>query len=178
MDSYLVITILATDKPGIANDLTSIAADNNCNIIDSRMAVFGNEFAVLMMISGSWNSVAKFENALKTLEQKQGYQILVKRTEANDNKANQMPYSVEVVALDSPGIIKDVSTFFANQSINVENLVTETYKAPHTAAPMLVLNMTVNISFDIQIADLREEFMIFCDELNLDATLEPIKGSI
>lgn len=174
MDSYLVITVLATDQPGITNEISTIAAANHCNIQDSRMAVFGDEFAMIMMLSGSWNSIAKFENALKQLEKKLDFQTLTKRTEVDNKKTSQMPYSIEVVALDSPGIIKDISTFFANQAINIENLITETYKAPHTAAPMIMLNMTVNISFDVHIAELREQFMIFCDDLNLDATLEPI----
>lgn len=176
MNNHLVITVLAPDQPGITNELSSLAASHQCNIQDSRMGVFGSEFALIMMLTGSWDSIAKFENSLKQLESKKDYLIQYKRTEINQVKQNLMPYNVEVVALDSPGIIKDITDFFANQLINIENLVTETYKAPHTAAQMIMISMTVNISFDIQIADLREQFMIFCDELNLDATIEPIKG--
>jgi glycine cleavage system transcriptional repressor len=36
--------------------------------------------------------------------------------------------------------------------------------------------MTVGIPADIHIAGLREEFMDYCDDLNLDAVLEPLKG--
>jgi glycine cleavage system transcriptional repressor len=36
--------------------------------------------------------------------------------------------------------------------------------------------MTVGIPSNIHIATLREEFMEFCDAMNLDAVLEPIKA--
>ena len=176
MQNYLVVSVLGADKPGIANELTTLSSENNCNVVDSRMAVLGGEFAVIMMISGSWNSIAKFETALGVLEKKTGLLTLVKRTEMPKNKSNLMPYGVQVVALDSPGIIKDISTFFASQSINIENLQTDSYKAPHTAAPMLVINMTVNVPVSMHIADLRDRFTLFCDDLNLDASMEPMKG--
>ena len=178
MKNYLVVSVLGTDKPGIANDLTTIATEHGCNIVDSRMAVLGGEFAVIMMLSGSWSSIAKFESNIGVIEKKLGLLTLVKRTEMVSNKSNLMPYIIQVVALDSSGIIKEISTFFSSQMINIENLQTDTYKAPHTGAPMLVLNMTVNIPVDMHIADLRERFTLFCDDLNLDASMEPLKGLI
>ena len=176
MDNYLVVSVLGADKPGIANDLTTVAAEHGCNIVDSRMAVLGGEFAVIMMLSGSWSSIAKFESNMSSLEKKLGLLTIVKRTEIASNKSDLMPYIIQVVAFDSSGIIKEISTFFSSQFINIENLQTDTYKAPHTGAPMLVLNMTVNIPVTMHIADLRERFTLFCDDLNLDASMEPLKG--
>jgi len=176
MQNYLVVSVLGADKPGIANSLTAAATECNCNVVDSRMAVLGGEFAVIMMLAGSWNAIAKFETTLKSMEKKLGLLTLVKRTELPENRSNLMPYEIQVVALDSPGIIKDISTFFSTQSINIENLHTDSYKAPHTAAPMLVVNMTVNVPVSMHVADLRDRFTLFCDDLNLDASMEPMKG--
>jgi glycine cleavage system transcriptional repressor len=41
---------------------------------------------------------------------------------------------------------------------------------------MFSVHLTVDIPADIQIATLREEFMDFCDQLNLDAIIEPLKN--
>ncbi|NNF67977.1 MAG: glycine cleavage system protein R, partial [Gammaproteobacteria bacterium] len=38
------------------------------------------------------------------------------------------------------------------------------------------VQMNINVPGQIHIAGLREEFMEFCDRLNLDAILEPVKG--
>ena len=40
---------------------------------------------------------------------------------------------------------------------------------------VLVLHMTVGIPADSAIAAVRGEFMDFCDELNLDAMLTPVR---
>ena len=58
MQNYLVVSALGADRPGIANELATAAASCGCNIVDSRMAVLGGEFAVIMLITGSWNAVA------------------------------------------------------------------------------------------------------------------------
>jgi len=176
MQKFLVISVLSSDRPGIANQLTSIATENNCNILDSRMAVLGSEFAVIMMITGNTDSLKAFENNLGSFGKERDLLIQVKYTKAPDNQISLLPYSIHVVALDAPGILKDISTFFSNHSINIENMHTDSYKAPHTAAPMLAINMTVNIPVNLQLADLRDQFIDFCDELNLDANMEPLKG--
>jgi glycine cleavage system transcriptional repressor len=36
--------------------------------------------------------------------------------------------------------------------------------------------MTVAVPADTHIARLREEFLDFCDEMNLDAVIEPVRG--
>jgi len=57
MESYLVITALGEDKPGIVDKLSQTVAECGCNVVDSRMTVLGGEFAVIQLISGKWNEL-------------------------------------------------------------------------------------------------------------------------
>jgi len=41
---------------------------------------------------------------------------------------------------------------------------------------MFAVQLNVGLPHDMHIAGIREEFMGFCDGMNLDAILEPIKG--
>ena len=77
--------------------------------------------------------------------------------------------------MDHPGIVHDVANFFSTRKINIEDLYTGSYQAPHTGTPMFSLHMTVGVPGDVSIAALRGEFMDFCDALNLDAMLAPVK---
>jgi glycine cleavage system transcriptional repressor len=54
---------------------------------------------------------------------------------------------------------------------------TRSYAATHTGAPMFSVQMAVNIPATVHISGLREEFMDFCDQLNVDAIMEPVKHS-
>ncbi len=38
------------------------------------------------------------------------------------------------------------------------------------------VRMTIGIPADTHIANLRSDFLDYCDDLNLDATLEPARG--
>lgn len=176
MSHYLVVSALGADQPGIVTELTGLATDAGCNIADSRMSVLGSEFALIMMLGGEWNALAKFEHSLPALAQKLGLTTMLKRTSLPAPQITLVPYDCHVVGLDTPGIVCEMANFFSAQAINIVALATDNYAAPHTGAPMVRLFMTINIPKEIHIADLREQFLMFCDDLNLDAIMEPAKG--
>jgi glycine cleavage system transcriptional repressor len=174
--TFLVISALGEDRPGIVNQISRVVLEQGCNIEDSRMTVLGGEFAAMLLVEGKWNMLAKIENALPELERQLGMTIISKRTSERATGRNLLPYAVDVVAMDHPGIVNNLAGFFADRRINIEDLSTTTYAAAHTGTPMFAVHMTVGIPSDMHIAGLREEFMDYCDSLNLDAVLEPIKG--
>lgn len=175
MKKHLVISALGRDRPGIVNQLSGAILDSGCNIEDSRMAVLGGEFAVILLVSGPWNAVAKFESQVKALEAKLELTLVTKPTEARPVKTDMLPYLVDVVAMDHPGIVHEVAEFFSLRGINIEDLSTWTYAAAHTGTPMFSMSMTVSVPAGLNIGSLREDFTEFCDGKNLDATLEPAR---
>ena len=70
-----------------------------------------------------------------------------------------VPYSVDVVCLDQPGIVSSLSGFFSSRGIDIAELSTRSYAAAHTGAPMFSVQMIVNVPSRIHLAALREEFM-------------------
>ena len=53
MSQYLVLTAMGADRTGSVSELIKLASKCGCNIIDSRMAIFGVEFTLIMLINGS-----------------------------------------------------------------------------------------------------------------------------
>lgn len=173
--TLLIISALGRDRPGLVNEFSQAVLDSGCNIEDSRMTVLGGEFAILMMIGGHWNSVAKLEQALAGLQTRLDMTIQSRRTEPREPAGDAIPYSVEVIALDHPGIVNQLARFFSERGINIHDLYTGSYVAAHTGTRMFSLNMALEIPADTHISSLREQFMDFCDSLNLDAVMEPVK---
>lgn len=174
--NYLVLAAIGDDGPGLVEAITRAILDQGCNITQSRMSVLGNEFAILVMVEGNWNTLAKLEDTLPNLSKRLGLNLTFKRTADRNTSNSLLPYGVDVVALDQPGIVHNLAGFFSQRQINIEDMVTSSYQAAHTGALMFSVHMSVGIPADIYIAALRDEFMDFCDSLNLDAVLEPIKG--
>ena len=174
--SFLVLSALGKDKPGIVDQLSKAIFDLGCNITDTRMTVLGGEFALLQMIEGQWNQLVKLEDSIDDLSKKLGLTIITERTEERQQEKPLVPYIVDVIALDHPGIVHHLASFFSSRSINIEDMNTSSYSAAHTGTPMFAVRMTVGIPAQVQISTLRDEFMEFCDSMNLDAVLEPLKG--
>lgn len=172
--SQLVISVVGEDRPGIVSELCRVATDAGCNVENSRMTALGSEFAIIMLLSGSWDALAKFENQIPLLEKKQ-LTVLCKRTEPISEKKQMIHYNINVVSMDHPGLVYDISDFFAARGIDIEDLSTSSYRASHTGAPMFTLDMIIELGPQIKIAELREQFAILCDELNVDAAMEPVK---
>ena len=175
MQNYFVISAMGVDRPGIVNDFSKAILNCGCNIADSRMTVLGGEFAIIMMLAGNWDAIAKIEDAIPRLQKKLGLTIISKRTESRAAKADLLPYAIDVVSMDHPGIVNEIANFFSSRQINIEDLFTGTYLAAHTGTTMFSLHMTISIPAGMSIASLRSDFLEFCDSLNLDAMMEPAK---
>ncbi len=173
---HLVLTALGGDRPGLVTEISQVIFNNGCDIVDSRMIALGGEFALLMQVTGSWNAVTKVEDSLLSLEAKIGMRIHTQRTTSTPGKLGMLPYAIDVVSLDHPGVVFHLASYFSGRGINIEELSTDTYFAPHTGTPMFAVHMEVGVPSNQSIAELRESFMVFCDRMNLDAVMEPVKS--
>ena len=52
MSAYLVISAIGQDRPGIVDEVSAFILSHQCNVEDSRMAVLGGDFALIMLVSG------------------------------------------------------------------------------------------------------------------------------
>jgi glycine cleavage system transcriptional repressor len=176
MRQLIVLSAVGSDRPGVVKDISGAILDCGGNIEESRMAALGAEFAVLMLISGNWHTLTKLEKALDDLKEKDGLTITIKKTGEHAAQDDCIPYGVDVVCLDQPGIVFHLSEFFAMREIEIADVVTRRYAAAHTGAPMFSVQMTVNIPGNAPIAQLRDEFLDLCEQYNLDSILEPVKA--
>lgn len=174
-NSYLVITASGVDKVGIVDQFAGRIADSGCNIEESRMTMLEGHFALLMLVSGPWHALSRLEGQMNLLGEQLGLTIIHERTRKRETAEPAIPYTVEVVAMDQPGIVRSLSVFFARKGINIEELQSNSYPAPHSGTPLFSVVMTVGIQARVHIPTLRNEFLDYCDDLNLDATFEPLR---
>ena len=172
----IVINAVGGDRTGLVYDLTRVVADCGGNIVESRMSALGSDFAMLLLVSGKWHTLAKLEGELKKLSESSGITAALRSTDARAPRPDVVTYTVDVVCLDQPGIVYNLAGFFSSRGIDIAELNTRSYSAAHTGAPMFAVQMVIHIPSRIHIAALREEFLDLCDQLNLDAILEPMKS--
>ncbi len=176
MTRYLVITAVGEDRPGLVKTLSESILEIGANIDESRMALLGGEFAMILLVSGEQEAIERLQRALSEIGEKTGLTITGRETTPKSAGEATLPYEVTVVAMDHPGIVHSVTEFFSSRGINIRELSTSTYPAPHTGAPMFSMEMVVDIPAGNKLSSLRSEFVDYCDEQMIDAMIEPVAG--
>jgi glycine cleavage system transcriptional repressor len=172
MENILVTTICRSDT-NVFNEITKLAAVNECHINYSHLYSLGGDHSMTLQITGNWSGIAKIETALPSIAKRLDVDIVFKRSPQEKIDRFHLPYRIELMALDQPGLVYEVYEFINSLDIHTEQLEISTSK--HEQTPVLKLSMLIEIPAESNIADIREQFLIFCDELNLDGTLEPRK---
>jgi glycine cleavage system transcriptional repressor len=177
MEQLIVISAVGGQSATVVNELARVILDCGGNIKESRMAALGSEFGVLLLVSGNWHTISRLERELAKFGDGNGITMQFRRTEPRRMGKELLPYAVDVVGLDQPGIVHSLSGFFSSRKVEIGEVSTRSYMASHTGAPMFSVQMYINVPSSVHIAGLREEFMEFCDQLNVDAIMEPVKHS-
>lgn len=176
--NHLVITAVGQDRPGIVDELSSLLLEKDLNIEDSRMSILGGEFAILLLISGAESTLQELIGNQQRLEQATGLQLVLKPTGARQAKEGFVPYDIQVVAMDHPGIVHRLTRYLAQQACNIESLETRSYHAPHTGTPMFAVKMLINIPASASLASLKDGFIALCEQENLDAEFKPVTSDL
>lgn len=175
MQNLLVVNLFGSQQLNSLNEVMRQIADCQCNILDSRSCLFGDQLSAVFMLGGSWNSLAKLEHALPLVAAKFDLQLSFHRCNQRHVGENAIPYSVQIIAHDQSGLQKEVMQFFVEQGILVHEMYSNVYGSPHTDSPTLAFNLTIYVPQHVSIGVLRDSFTLLCDELNLDSVMEPIK---
>jgi glycine cleavage system transcriptional repressor len=172
--SFAVVTAIGTDRVGIVDDLSGVIARGGCNIEESKMAVLGGEFAVIMLVSGEPAAVSSLTDSLPGEGKRLSLRVECRPTREPRAAPSGRPYLLEAVSLDTPGIVHAVTAVLRAHGINIEDLETDTAAAPWTGAPMFRLKAHVIIDPAVPIGRLKEELARLQEEHELDIVLKPV----
>ena len=173
MDTQLVFSALGADQPGLVDKISRYILDLDLNIEDSRMSVLGGEFAIMLLVSGEEKTLQQLAASTPELEKKFTALTFTTKLTKPRHQASCLTYKVNVHALDHQGIVHNLARFFSERNINIEDLNTNSYAAPHTGSKMFSVDMTLSIPENTPLIQLRDAFIEHCDSLNLDASFEP-----
>ena len=174
-ENHLIINAYTTHPQSPLLMLSRRIADSGCNLSDARLSTVGRDVSMTALAVGSWDAVAKLESMLSRLDREEGLKLVWYRTGPKALQSNLLPYVVEVIAADKPGILFQLADFFDRQGITIESLHSSRYQAMQTGADMFSAQITIGVPADMHIAALRDDFLEVCDHLNLDAIMDPMK---
>jgi len=163
MRTSLVLTLMAADRPGLVDSISSAIAEHDGNWQESRMSRLGGQFAGILRIELPAEKQGSLIRALEALNAS-GVKVAVQSDEAAVRKGGELRI-LEVVGHDRPGIVRQISGALARSNVNVEDLSSEVVSAA----------MSGELLFKARAKLLLPEG---CDPLRLQRELEAIAADL
>lgn len=169
-ETFLVLSALGPDRPGLVAEVTDFLTERGVNVEDSRMAVLGAEFGILVLVSGAPDRVARVENETAALSQKTGLGVVVRRTKSPEEhrRAAVIPCLVTAEAIDQEGIVRAVSRALHQVGVNIVSLETTAYEAPVTGSQLFRLEARIDVPQATGIGKVRKAMDEVAESENLD----------
>jgi len=159
----LVITLIGPDRRGIVESVAAAVADHGGNWLEGRMAHLAGKFAGILRVEVPEDRASALKEALAGLEQA-GLRVV-----AEPGGAAAPPpvrtLEVELLGLDRPGLVREVSHLLAGMGINVEELATDVYSAPMSGEAMFRARARVNVPEGLDDHDLRRRLARLAGDL-------------
>jgi glycine cleavage system regulatory protein len=169
MQTYLIMTVLGSDRPGLVRSLAETVARHGGNWLESRMARLAGQFAGIVRIECPGASADALLLELQT-PGTHGLTIQAARESAVETP-HRRTLHVEVVGNDRPGIVRELTAAIAGAGGNVEELTTGLESAPMSGHPMFRARGVISIPESAQPEVLTAAIENLGGDLTVDVTV-------
>lgn len=166
MSNFVVLTLIADDRPGIVGKIAKVVAANGGNWLESSMSRLAGKFAGLLLVEVPGGDRQALINAMAALEA-EGISVSV-ATSPHTQEATGERLILTVVGNDRPGIVSEISTLLAQRNINVEQLTTSCESAPMSAEPLFKARAKIHLPAELD----RDGLLQSLEALSADLMVE------
>lgn len=123
--AHCVVSLLGTDRVGIISTFTSSAAAVGADVVQSRMALLGGDFAIIMHVRLPHADHAS-TLAERLRDDLPGFEVAMRSTTPQTGEGAREKWRVRLDGPDSHGIVAAVSGEIAKLGGNIIEMETET----------------------------------------------------
>jgi glycine cleavage system regulatory protein len=167
----LVLTLIGPDRTGLVEAVAEVIAGHGGNWLESRMTHLAGKFAGILRAEVPPDRADEVARALAALETR-GLKIVVETAPRAARPSAQRTMDLELVGLDRPGIVREISQLLAANGINVEELVTDRRSAPMSAEMLFEARAHVQVPAGTDLAGLRAGLDKIANDLMVEIKLE------
>jgi glycine cleavage system regulatory protein len=172
----LVLTLLGPDRPGLVELVAGVIAAHGGNWLESRMSHLAGKFAGILRAELPAERVAAATAALAALEAR-GLKVIVETAARGAAATADQRMDLELVGLDRPGIVREISQLLASNGVNVEELTTNRVSAPMSAEMLFEARAHVRVAAGADVGKLRAELERLASDLVVEVKLTPAEPS-
>lgn len=169
MKTFLVLTLIGNDQPGLVESLSRIVAEHHGNWLESNMSRLAGKFAGILRVSVDEDKADALVSALDALSPR--LKLVVERSAPSEPEQAQRVMRLSLLGNDRPGIIRDISGALARQHVNVDDLETECVPAPMSSDILFKASAVLHAPAGLQLDALQAQLEALADDLMVELVL-------
>ena len=166
-DTYLVLTVIGDDRPGLVGELSAAIAAHQGNWLESSMSHLAGQFAGIVKVGIQAARAEALKNALGKMA---ALKVMAVSAAEKSVPAGRR-LKLALVGHDRIGIVREVSQVLAKHAVNVEKLETHTASAPMSAEILFHCEAELTAAPDFNARMLKLELEKLSDDLMVDISL-------
>jgi glycine cleavage system transcriptional repressor len=169
---HVSVTAVGVDRPGIVAAVTRVLTDLGANIEDSRMAILGGHFSMMLIVAlSSIADVAALESALAEPARALDLIVSVRAVaEVPAEHAEGADYVVSVYGADRTGIVAEMTAVLAEHRVNIRDLATHVVEGK---PPVYVMLLEVTVPGGTDPAALETALVRTAGALGVNVSIHP-----
>lgn len=172
MARALVLTVIGEDRPGLVEALAKLIGEHDGSWDESRMARLAGHFAGVVQIQLPEDRAQGLIEALPTLSERGLSASVVDSDWSLVNVDHRDSIRIELVGLDRPGIVREISSALAALGVSVQDLRTVVESAPMSGERLFRAQAELAPPADVPIERIRAALERLADDMMVDITLE------
>ncbi|MFN0264994.1 glycine cleavage system protein R [Tepidamorphus sp. 3E244] len=156
MAQDIVLSVVAPDKPGLVDSLSTVIAEHDGNWLASSMARLGGQFAGIVQVDIPDDRRAAFEEALGGLSGR-GIDVTVRASEASTPAGGGRVAHLSVTGADHPGIVRDISHALAELDVSIEQLHTQLFMGSMSGTPLFAAQADIVLPDGLEADELHDK---------------------
>lgn len=175
--SYLAITAVGRDRPGIVAEVTGTLFRCGCNLEETTMTRLRSEFAMMLLVRAPDEpSSDTLRSALEETAAKMDLSLVMRPLdpeEVRQEQAGSTGYILRVYGGDRPGIVYAVTSLLFERGLNITDLNTRVIHG--ASGPVYVLVLEVDIPSHGVAYSLRPELEKLAPNLDVDISFGEVE---
>ena len=177
MKRYFALSAIGKDRPGIVADVAGLIYECGGNLEDSSMTILGNQFALLILTSGSGEDFQfRLSTGCKRLEWEKHLSIFLTPLEEAEGiyKPGETAetYQLVTTGMDRMGIVYHVSRLLADMNINIADMHTRVTPSPESGSPIFTMEIKLQAPPQVSSSDLLERLNRLGEKMAIDISLK------
>ena len=171
MHTSLVVTVIGQDRPGLVSLMSDRGKALGASWAESRMASLAGQFAGIVRFEVAAEHAEPLAASLLEL-QSLGLRVVIARGKGEPEPADSHLLKLELLGLDRPGIIRDISRALAECKVSIEELHTEIVSGAMSGEQMFQVKALLRVPAGLATHELRRVLEGLANELMVDIALD------